>query len=179
MGKLSTQARKRIGVVLGSLALVGVGGIATTAYFTSEVSIEAEVASGTLNINVDGNEGTAVPYSLPLETNILNPGVVSTAPFVINNVGTLDADVDIVQSASATDTLAGQIKARLLDGETELASGTLADIAYDGLIVPAGTAAALVLELTAPWEMTNDWQGQMAEVVLNVTAIQAGAPTDV
>lgn len=157
------------------LAIGGVAGVASVAAFSSSVVVQADVAAGTLNINLDGNEGTAAsPYSLPLTTGKIEPGSTKTTTVKVNNTGSIDSVLELVTSVNTpTSGLAGQLTATIKDGTTTLYNGTLASAAFEGVALNGGAAKTLSVTVTAPSSLANTYQGKSDTVLMTFNAAQA------
>ncbi len=163
------------GGALVAAAVIGVGGAATNAAFTSSAVVEAQVATGTLDININGNQGTAdAPYVIPLPAGKFEPGLSKTVALELRNTGSIDATVSGASVVSGTASgLAGQLQAKVTAGGVTLYSGSLDKLALTGVDLAGGATKALSLEISAPVGLANTFQGKADVVTLTVTASQA------
>lgn len=98
--------RRRTGRLRGVLALgtvVGIGAVGTLAAFSDSATVSAGFTAGTLDIQVDGEEGNPTPYAVVFTgADAMAPGDTVYAPLRVSNVGTIDADLSLGTDVSLT-----------------------------------------------------------------------------
>lgn len=172
-----TDRRRRVAAVLATLSLIGVGGIASTALFTTEVEVRTVIETGSFRLAINGSDGDR--HTLRLSTHELNPGTTATAQVSLQNTGTVDSLVHLA-AKSQGDKLTESLEATVHgpDGKV-LYEGRFAELELAPIYLVGGTAGMagqrvdLTIELTAPATLGNDFQTLEEKLVIDVYATQA------
>lgn len=94
--KRTTPRRSRkLRTLLALGTFVGVGAVLTTAAFSDRVEMRTTFTAGSLDINVDGQEGNPTPFNMGAFPggDSMTPGDTVVHGFTVNNEGSLPADV--------------------------------------------------------------------------------------
>lgn len=179
---LRISTRTRIGAAAAVLLAAGV--TTTFAAFTDSGEVGTTLASGSLDLKFDGDhDGNPDAYTISFgpDAENLKPGDVVSQDLEVSNSGSVPATValastSVVSSAVAPDVaLEDTILLTITAGGDTLYDGTLADAAFAGLHVGAGSASGVPLRLVAtlPQGATTGIADQELDVTLSFTAEQA------
>lgn len=94
--KRTTPRRSRkLRTLLALGTFVGVGAVLTTAAFSDHVEMRTTFTAGSLDINVDGQEGNPTPFNMGAFPggDSMTPGDTVVHGFTVNNEGSLPAHV--------------------------------------------------------------------------------------
>lgn len=154
--------------LIGAALLVGsVGVVGTSAAFTDTAAITADITTGSLDINVDGKDGT---IALDLGATTLKPGDTKTKTFVLKNSGTLTATVTAASTSSKT--LTDVMTADLKNGSTSVYSGTLSGLSLNAIDLAPGASTTMSLSVTLPAATDNTYQSKTDALTLTLSAVQ-------
>jgi predicted ribosomally synthesized peptide with SipW-like signal peptide len=168
--------RFAVGLVAASALTVGIG--ATTASFSDEVKVTAEVGAGSLDIQVNGAQGNPTPIvlTLPEGSDQLKPGATVNQQVALQNVGTLPARMSLVLKGQGVTYLGSQLDATLTvtpsTGTPTKFTSKAANLALEPFLVGAGETVPVDLALTLPTSTDNSWQGKTDTLTLTLTAVQ-------
>lgn len=168
--------RFALGVVAAGAVTLGVG--ATTASFSDEVKVTAEVGAGSLNIQVDGAEGNPTPIvlTLPDGSDQLKPGATVNQQVALQNVGTLPARMSVGLKGKGAGYLGVQLDATLTatpsTGTPVKFTSKASDMSLPTFLIGAGETVPVDLALTLPASTDNYWQGKTDTLTLTLTAVQ-------
>ncbi len=190
--EVTRRRRGRARAVLALGTLVGAGLVATTAAFSDQATVTAELTAGALDITVDGEEGHPVPYALTFSgADAIAPGQTVYAPLEVANVGTVDAELSMEVTATpdgsvsnATDDLELTVvhttgttcspAVVTADPTPYVANGPLGSAAFADVPLAGGDALDLCLAVSLPASVTGTGGGG-TDVELTFLAEQAGA----
>lgn len=174
---LKSAARSRSVQIAGALAVVGLlamGAQSSGADYNDLIQIGVNAKTGTLDINVDGQQGNPDPY--PVDLGQFKPGDSGSKTVEVRNTGSLPAVVTATMTGQGTAALGAQLDATLTaapTGGTPVTSSAKANGAQlDAFTVPAGGSVPLTVTLTLPSSTGNDWQGKEDKLVLTLDAVQ-------
>lgn len=105
---MNLKKKLAMGILTGGLAISMIGG-GTYAYFNDEEVNNSKFAAGTLDINVEGNDGG--PAKAIIDVSNLKPGDKMLRNFKINNTGSLDVSKILLTSKYTVTDLHGDNKA--------------------------------------------------------------------
>ena len=191
---------KKILISLMAIALViGLVGAGAFAYFSdTETSTGNAFAAGTLDLTVNGNNGT---NTVLFNSTNMKPGSQPKGTYTLNNIGSIAGYIDIenVSFVSNENTLT---EPEIEAGDTTSDTGELDDVLnvrmfldyngdgwistgdvtfYNGYVkdlpthfelnepIPAGTGVDFVTEIYDWWSTSMDNQAQSDSLVINVT----------
>lgn len=176
-GKIRTVLRTRstqVAAVVVALGLFAGGVQASGASFNDMLRIGVNASTGTLDINVDGNQGNPDPYVL--ETGPFKPGDTVTKTVEVRNTGNLPAVVTGMITSTGPDQLGTQMDASLsaapADAAPVTAAGKATGLQVGEFVVPGGAAVPLTWTLSLPSSIGNDWQAKTDTLVLTLDAVQ-------
>ncbi|TFH68122.1 TasA family protein [Cellulomonas sp. HD19AZ1] len=177
VGGASRTPAAKIAAVSIALALVGGGVAGTSATFFDEARIDVNVAAGTLDINVDGQQGNPAPVDLPLPLAQFKPGDTTTKTVQVRNTGSLPAVVTTKMVGQSPDALGAWLDATLTAAPSGSPAVTSSGKANGGanlapFTVPAGGQVPLTITLTLPERTPNTEQGKTDTLTLALSAAQ-------
>lgn len=168
--------RFAVGAAAAAAVTVGVG--ATTASFSDEIKVTAEVGAGSLDVQVNGEQGNPTPIvlTLPEGSDQLKPGATVNQQVELQNVGTLPARMALTLKGQGAAHLGSQLDATLTATPTTGApvkfTTKAADLALPTFTIGAGETVPVDLVLTLPTSTDNSWQGKTDTLTLTLTAVQ-------
>lgn len=168
--------RFAVGLVAAIAMTLGIG--ATTASFSDEVKVTAEVGAGSLDIKVNGEQGNPTPIvlTLPDGSDQLKPGGTVNQQVALQNVGTLPARMSLVLKGQGAGYLGAQLDATLTatptTGSPVKFTSKASNLALPSFLVGAGETVPVDLALTLPMSTDNSWQGKTDTLTLTLTAVQ-------
>lgn len=185
--------RNRVAAALAGLALIGVGGIATSALFTDKATVQSDARTGTLAIEVGGTKS----YDLDqIRQTVYAPNVTASEVVEIANTGAvrpIDARVDITKALSGDTDLAPLLDVEVVEvadaSGTALPGGDSANVVFaedsldtlqiDDFDVDKGESRFLKFTVTMPEQgdttadsVDNDAQGKSVAITLTALAEQ-------
>lgn len=195
-----THRRRRSGrlrAVLGLGVLLGFGYTGTFAYWTDHATVQSStLASGTLNLTVDGAEGNPTPATWSLGATNLVPAESVAAGMTVQNAGTVPFTYTASATAAGDAGLLADMTFRTYVGggptngtsnglRTGSCAGSLvstltlggtphAAIPTQSLAVSGSQLICVVATLNA--NASNDDQGKNATATYEFDAEQVGAP---
>lgn len=122
--------RKRMQVGLAALLLIGVGGVASTAAFTSQADITGAATAGTLKVNVEDGASNSVTQLENISAKLFAPEQSESDTVTLVNDGNLPARITLSTGVAASDQ--GNDKALALADELRVA------LTIDGAVVKEG-----------------------------------------
>ncbi len=161
-----------------ALSLLGMQVGVTAASYSDQVAISVEVASGTLDINLDGCEGVTTACSITMEgLDALKPGDSKSKTVAVNNPGSLPAVMTAAMTGTQVlDALGAQLDATLTiapsGSPTVSATGKASGTTLSAVTIPAGGSVPLTVTLALPADTANSWQGKKDTLSLSLTAVQ-------
>lgn len=168
------QNKKPLAAALTAAGLLMVGGNAVHALWADNAQMSTTITTGTVNINIDGNEGNPTPYPITLPITQFAPGITTSKTISIKNTGTLPVTLDMVTTNSGGPTgLASALNGALTLPGNAGYSGPLSAATLTGKAIAPGATADIAIKVTAPADLANSFQGLTDTVTFGFTATQA------
>lgn len=168
---------KRSKVAIATLGVVGilaVGGTAVSALWVDTAAVETTITTGTVDINVDGNEGNPTAYTFTLPITQFAPGVTTSKTLTVKNNGTLPVTLAMSTANSAgAGGLATALTSSMTLSGTAAYSGALSAATFTAKPLAPGASAPLAITVTAPAGLANTFQGKTDTITFTFTAEQA------
>ncbi|NTW39386.1 MAG: hypothetical protein HGA44_05780 [Cellulomonadaceae bacterium] len=164
-------------VAATAVGALGMGGAATLAAWVDQVQVQVAVASGTLDVTIDGQQGNPTPVQVPLTGVLFKPGdapVVTTVPLA--NAGSLPAVVTVKMTGLGASSLGSQLDATLTvirpSSTPVTVTGKASSLTLATVTVPPNTSYSLELRLSLPSSTANVWQGVTDTLTISADAVQ-------
>ncbi|NTW42399.1 MAG: hypothetical protein HGA44_21410 [Cellulomonadaceae bacterium] len=176
-GQAVRQHPFRAVVAAMAVGALGMGGAATMAAWVDQVQVQVAVASGTLDVTIDGQQGNPTPVVVPLDGVLFKPGDTPVVKSVsLANAGTLPAVVTIKMTGLGASSLGSQLDATLTvtrpSSTPVTVSGKASSLTLASFTVPPSTTFTLQLSLSLPASTANTWQGTSDTLTISADAVQ-------
>lgn len=169
--RIKDWPRWRTIALLGAIVAATAG--STAAAFTDSASVTAQVAAGTINIQVNGAEGNPTPIVVTLPLAQFKPGDVTSTVVQIKNVGSLPAKVTTTVAGTGPSALGAQLDATLTATTTgAAASGKANGVTLGAQTVAPGQTLPVEVRLSLPASTDNTWQGKSDTLTVTLNAAQ-------
>ncbi|MEN0072066.1 MAG: hypothetical protein AAGC63_13870 [Propionicimonas sp.] len=166
----------KIGASLVVVGLLAAGAQASGADFNDLVQVGVDAKAGSLDINVDGEQGNPTPVTRALPLDKMKPGDATSITLDVRNTGSLPAVVTASVIGLGPTNLGAQLDATLVAAPAGAAqvTGTAKANGFKlaPFTVPANGSVPLTVTLTFPSASGNEWQAKEDKLTLTLDAVQ-------
>lgn len=164
---------KKFRYTVATLGVFTLGGTAASALWTDNAEMSQTITAGTVDITLDGAEGNPSPYPIALPLSQFAPGSTTNATVSLKNAGTLGVTVTMATTTTGgVDGLATALDTVITNAPGAGFTGKLDKAALTTFTVAPGATVPVNVEVTAPTDLANTFQGLSDTVTFTFTATQ-------
>lgn len=165
--------KKPLALTLATVGVLMVGGNAVQALWADNAEMSTTITTGTVNIDVNNTEGNPVPQTITFPLSELKPGATTSQTVTVKNTGTLPVTLAMASSNEGGEAgLASALRAVLRLDDGIRVPHTLSSAAFTDRALNPGSSVKVYIEIQAPDDLPNTFQGLTDTVKFEFTATQ-------